>query len=46
MKFGRQRSEVIQNHENENVRNNRKEARHKKYKKQKFGGDTASVGPF
>jgi hypothetical protein len=39
-KVYRQQAEIIQNHENENVRNIGKgKAQHKKYKKLKLGGD-------
>jgi hypothetical protein len=38
-KLCRQQAKVIQNHENENVRNiGQGEARYRKYKKLKFGG--------
>jgi hypothetical protein len=38
----RQQAEVIQNHDNENVRNiGQGEARHKKYKRLKLGGGQA-----
>jgi hypothetical protein len=41
-KLSRQQAEVIQNHENINVRNiGQGEARHRKYKRLKLGGDQA-----
>jgi methionine synthase II (cobalamin-independent) len=41
-KLSRQQAEVIQNHENVNVRNTGQgEARHRKYKRLKLGGDQA-----
>jgi hypothetical protein len=41
-KLSRQQAEVIQNHENVNVRNiGQGEARHRKYKRLKFGGGQA-----
>jgi hypothetical protein len=41
-KLCRQQAEVIQNHENENVRNiGQGEARHRKYKRLKLGGGHA-----
>jgi hypothetical protein len=41
-KLSRQQAEVIQNHENENVRNiGQGEARHRKYKRLKHGGGQA-----
>jgi hypothetical protein len=41
-KLSRQQTEVIQNHENVNVRNiGQGEARHRKYKKLKLGGGQA-----
>jgi hypothetical protein len=41
-KLSRQQAEVIQNHDNENVRNiGQGEARHKKYKNLKLGGGQA-----
>jgi hypothetical protein len=41
-KLCRQLAEVIQNHDNENIRNiGQCEARHGKYKKLKFGGGQA-----
>jgi hypothetical protein len=43
-KLCRQQAEVIQNHDNENVRNIRQgEARHRKYKRLKLGGGQAYV---
>jgi hypothetical protein len=42
IKMCRQQAEVIQNHENENVRSiGQGEARHRKYKKLKLGGGQA-----
>jgi hypothetical protein len=41
-KLGRQQTEVIQNYDNENVRNiGQGEARHRKYKRLKLGGGQA-----
>jgi hypothetical protein len=41
-KLSRQQAEVIQNHENVNVRNiGQGEARHRKYKRLKLGGGQA-----
>jgi hypothetical protein len=41
-KLGRQQAEVIQNHDNENVRNiGQGDARHRKYKRLKLGGGQA-----
>jgi hypothetical protein len=41
-KLSRQQAEVIQNHENANVRNiGQGEARHRKYKRFKLGGGQA-----
>jgi hypothetical protein len=41
-KLYRQQAEVIQNHDNENVHNiGQGEARHRKYKRLKFGGGQA-----
>jgi hypothetical protein len=41
-KLSRQQAEVIQNHENANVRNTGQgEARHRKYKRLKLGGGQA-----
>jgi hypothetical protein len=41
-KLSRQQAEVIQNHENVNVRNiGQGEARHRKYKRRKLGGGQA-----
>jgi hypothetical protein len=41
-KLSRQQAEVIQNHENANVRNiGQGEARHRKYKRPKLGGGQA-----
>jgi hypothetical protein len=41
-KLSRQQAEVIQNHENANVRNiGQGEARHRKYKRLKLGGGQA-----
>jgi hypothetical protein len=41
-KLCRQQAEVIQNHENDNVRNiGQGEARHRKYKRLKLGGGLA-----
>jgi hypothetical protein len=46
-KLYRQQAEVIQNHENENVRNiGQGDARHKKYKRLKIGSGQASIRPF
>jgi hypothetical protein len=45
-KLCRQQAEVIQNHENANVRDIGKEAGHKKYMKLKLGSDQANVRPF
>jgi hypothetical protein len=43
IKSCRQQAEVIQNHENENVRNiGQGEARHRKYKRLKLGGGHVS----
>jgi hypothetical protein len=44
-KLCRQQSEIIQNHENEHVRSlGQCEARHRKYKRLKLGGDQAYEG--